>query len=86
MFSGELVLFTASGPMPRMNVKRIALALVQETKICTVSGKENNKLLLDPLKMDQIKGLVRKVRERETDADFKILWKDIKTSSMQKSL
>ena len=82
-----LKVFGYPGPMARINVKKIALGLVRDTffepeqmKRCTVGGKKKVRLQLGPLKMDQIKGIVRKVCERETDADFEILWEDTKRS------
>ncbi len=75
------------GPMARVNVKNIALELARRTffghqymKLCTVDGKKKNRLPLDPVKMEQIRGILRRVCDKESDFDFDIIWHDIKKS------
>ena len=75
------------GPIGRLNVKKIALALERETlfdsemmKHCTLQGKGKNKLALDRTKMDQIQAIIRKVCDRESEQEFEVIWTDVKTS------
>ena len=49
-------------------------------KLCTVSGKKEDKVVLDPVKMNQLRGVIRSACDGENDSEFEMIWCDIKTA------
>ncbi len=73
--------------MARVNIKKnctgigmqnIFWSLIHETMYCR--RKKKNRLPLDPVKMEQIRGILRRVCDKESDFDFNTIWQDIKKS------